>query len=251
MRTWVYTWMSSDGLRHEGEMASPDKDTVYAELRKRGIRAIRVTERITPVVRKGFSGLRKRDWSLIVCGVVIIVLGALFFAIRFNNKGSTSSVQTSQGSRQTVSSVAVQLAQSRPRRFIQLPKDTDFLKVFRYPHECYLAYYAMPGVVLSNAPEMNEELVQDFYDNLGAGIVITESDDAAIAELKRIVMGMKDDAKKYLGVPGGIEKLSLWLEERQTMEKSYRDQFINRVKRGEMQKSDANDMFNAMGLETF
>ena len=243
--------MSSDGLRHEGEMASPDKDTVYAQLRKRGIRAIKVTERITPVVRKGFAGLRKRDWLLIVCGAFAIVVCALFFALRIDVDGPASGAQDSLAARQVISSPAFQFAQPRPRRFVQLPEDTDFSKVFRYPHESYLARYAMPGVVLPDVPEVDKALVQDFYDNINIGIIITEADDAPVAELKRIVMGMKDDAKKYLGVPGGIEKLSLWLEERQAMEKGYRDQFINRVKKGEMKKSDANDMFNAMGLETF
>lgn len=68
MRQWTYSWASSDGLRHEGEVLAPSKDDAYAQLRKQGIRPIRVTERIVPVVRKGFKGLRKRD---IVCIVVV------------------------------------------------------------------------------------------------------------------------------------------------------------------------------------
>ena len=78
MRVWTYTWKSSDGLRHEGEMGAPSKDDVYAELRKRGIRAIKVTERIAPVIRKGFRGLRKRDiWCLVVIGAVLVAVTLL------------------------------------------------------------------------------------------------------------------------------------------------------------------------------
>lgn len=73
MRQWTYSWTSSDGLRHEGELYAPSKDDAYAELRKQGIRAIRVTERIVPVVRKGLKGLRKRDIAAIaVCAVLLV-----------------------------------------------------------------------------------------------------------------------------------------------------------------------------------
>lgn len=248
MRTWVYTWMSSDGLRHEGEMGAPDKDTVYAELRKRGIRAIKVTERITPVVRNGFSGLRKRDWAIIIGGILAIILFASYSVVKIDDAVSTS-LETTLPSAESITSAAFQLAQPRPRKFLKLPAGVDLVKVFRYPHERYLACYAMPGVVSAEVPEMSQELIQDFYDNLNAGIVIAEKDDATLAELKRIVAGMKDDAKKYLGIPDGIGKLATWLEERQAMEKGYRDQFIQRVKKGEMNKREASEMFSAMGLE--
>ena len=78
MRTWTYSYKSSDGLRHEGEMSAPSKDDVYAELRRQGIRAIRVDERIVPVVRRGFRGLRKRDWTLIAAALTVLVCVAVF-----------------------------------------------------------------------------------------------------------------------------------------------------------------------------
>lgn len=70
--------MSSDGLRHEGEINAPDKDSAYAALRQRGIHPIKVTERIVPVIRRGFGGLRKRDLVLLVAAVVILVVLAVF-----------------------------------------------------------------------------------------------------------------------------------------------------------------------------
>ena len=82
MRTWIYTYKTSDGLRHEDEMSASSKDEVYAALRARGIRAIRVTERIVPVVRRGFRGLRKRDWLLIASGVLVIAVVIAIAAFR-------------------------------------------------------------------------------------------------------------------------------------------------------------------------
>lgn len=73
VRTWTYSYKTSDGLRHEAEMDAPTKDDVYAALRERGIRAIRVTERIAPVVHRGFAGLRRREWMIVVLSIVALV----------------------------------------------------------------------------------------------------------------------------------------------------------------------------------
>jgi len=77
MRCWSYSYKTPDGLRHEAEMSAATKDDVYAALREKGIRAIRVTERVAPVVRRGFRGLRKRDWSLIAAGLVLLTVVAV------------------------------------------------------------------------------------------------------------------------------------------------------------------------------
>ena len=82
MRTWVYSWKSPDGLRHEGEMGAPNKDAVYAALREKGIRAIKVTERIQPVVKRGLKGLRKRDVSFLVTFALCLAGGAWYLATR-------------------------------------------------------------------------------------------------------------------------------------------------------------------------
>lgn len=79
MRTWVYSYKTSDGLRHEGEMQAPSKDAVYTELRKQGIRAIRVDERIAPVINRGLKGLRKRDWLFLAAILIVSVVGVTAF----------------------------------------------------------------------------------------------------------------------------------------------------------------------------
>jgi len=229
MRTWTYTYKTSDGLHHEAEMSAPCKDDVYKALRERGIRAIRVTERIQPIVRKGFSGLRKRDWSLVAVGICAVAVAAV---VLFDRK-SAAVVEAPGGkaSERTVDPVVgspvVQVAQPRPRKWIDLPPDTDFSKVFRHPHEACLACFALPGVAVTNRLGLTPRLVADFYDNLNAAVLIESDDSAPIAELKRIVAGMKDDAKKYLGVPNGIERLVDGFVSRQTMECEYRERVVS------------------------
>ena len=44
MRNWRYSYKTSDGIRHEGTISAPDKNAAFEELRRQGIRAIRVDE---------------------------------------------------------------------------------------------------------------------------------------------------------------------------------------------------------------
>ena len=229
--------MSSDGLRHEGEMNALDKDSVYQELRKRGIRAIRVTERITPIVQKGFSGLRRRDWGFIV-GIVVSTV--ILSVIAYREIGDVLF-------RRSDVPLGGVLAQPQPRRWIKLPASVEYSELFKYRHEVYLACYAMPGVVMGKT-EVSDELMQDFVANLGSSIVVYDGDTPEIAELKGIVAGMKEDAQRYLSMSNGMRRLAIWLEERQLMEQGYRESFLVRVKKGEMKAEDVNDMFRAMGM---
>lgn len=78
MRSFSYSYQDAQGLRHEGEIKAASKDDAYAELRKRGIRPIKVAERIVPIVRRGFKGLRKRDIVCLVLGTLCLVGVALY-----------------------------------------------------------------------------------------------------------------------------------------------------------------------------
>ena len=48
MKTFTYTYKSSDGVRHLEEMEADSKDTVFTKLRERGIRPVRVCEKESP-----------------------------------------------------------------------------------------------------------------------------------------------------------------------------------------------------------
>lgn len=74
MRTWSYTYKTSDGIRHEAVIEAETMDGVYGALKEKGIRPIKVSERIAPIVRSGFKGLRKRDWFVFL-GVLVVALG--------------------------------------------------------------------------------------------------------------------------------------------------------------------------------
>lgn len=233
-------------------MCAPDKDSVYDALREKGIRAIKVTERIQPVIRKGFSGLRKRDWSLVLVGLGIVAIAVWTISQTGDDRKRIAEREETV----EISSGVVQIAQPHPRKWLELPGDLDLFKVFKHPHEVFLARYAIPGTDIcaggsstNKTSLMESDVMQDFYDNLNSAIVITEDDPVVIAELKRIVAGMKSDARKYLTQPNGVARLAMWLEERQAMERGYREQYTKRVLRGELSKEDVNAILSTMGLE--
>ena len=91
MRHYSYSYQDAKGLRHEGEIKATSKDDAYAELRKQGIRPIKVTERIAPIIRRGFKGLRKRDVMCLVLGVLCLV-GVALYLFAESTKHSAQSV---------------------------------------------------------------------------------------------------------------------------------------------------------------
>jgi len=239
VRTWVYTWASSDGLKHEGEIQSPSKDEAFAALRKQGIHPIRVTERIQPIVRKGFRGLRKRDlWLLflvVLFLVSVVAIVSLRTAPRVLSFRSRGAVALFDG--------------ARPRHYVALPQGLNIAQIFVHPSECYLARFAIPGEDVGVVVKMDEATQRDFYDSIDIPIPISPEDPASIVELKRIVVGMKDEARKYLNVPDGLKKLAIFLEERQSMERDYRKRMVGQVKSGAITLAEANDLLRAMGLK--
>ena len=90
MRDWTYSYKTSDGLRHEGTMSAPDRDAVYEGLRKQGIRAIRVDE-VLPPVRRGFGGLRRRDWLVLISFVLLLgcIVAIAFWRMPEERRGAT------------------------------------------------------------------------------------------------------------------------------------------------------------------
>lgn len=219
-RTWIYTWKSSDGFRHEGEMQSPDKDSVYAELRKRGIHAIKVTERIQPIVRRGFSGLRKRDWGVIAVAATALAVALSFVLDHFEPAPPPPTAATPADDHPNATAL---------RHFIDIPQGIDLDYYFTDATDRLFARYAIPGELITPGP--NRTL-----------------DESAIAELRAIVRGMHAEAMSCLVITNGAARLLAFLDERQQMEMSYRRQLEYRVNTGALAVSEANAILSAMAM---
>ena len=69
---FIYTYKTSDGVRHQAEMSAPSREEVFATLRREGIRPIKVWDRDPP---KPKSGSPLGRLALIAWGVSILGVG--------------------------------------------------------------------------------------------------------------------------------------------------------------------------------
>ena len=67
---YVYHFKTADNQRHEGELDAKDRETAFAELRARGIRAIKVE----PKTNARFEALRIRWWIVGIVGILGVAI---------------------------------------------------------------------------------------------------------------------------------------------------------------------------------
>lgn len=247
-------------------MSAPSKDDVYAELRRQGIRAIRVDERIAPVVRKGLRGLRKRDWSIIITVAVALIALAVILSTIGNGSPSMAApqpalentIQPSQSRaarprRTTYESNVVEIrlgdrvASARPRHYFDLPTN-DLSTIFRHTSEIWLAKFARPGVKIESS-ELPDDFAEDILDAIEDPIVIFADDPKDVAEFKRIVTGMKDEAAVILGSGKGAGDVADFIKARQDMELSWRLDIERKLREGKVTREEAERGLSAMGLK--
>lgn len=225
MKDWTYSYKTSDGLRHEGELKAATKDDAYAELRCRGIRAIRVTERITPVVRRGFGGLRKRDWTVVVLVVLVLVAGVSLLPMR----GPRLASPAPDARPSPLQDIRLGDYIARPRSRCQLSAPVRVDEVFSRPFERFLARFAQPGARVDvgdlTTADM-ERLAADFSRALAEPIIVRAGDDPAVASLKCIVAGLKSEAEMHLIGGRSFAEYAAWLGKRQQMEADYRESIL-------------------------
>ena len=247
MAEWEYSWKSSDGVRHESVMEAASKDEVYTRLKADGIRAIHVTQRV--VVKGGIRSLRKRDWTVIAAILVLTAIASCYFtrsvptppAPAAKDPGKT--VRKSAGVESDV--VMVRRLRSIPRR--QMAERPVASNVFSHVSEVYLAAFAVPGDV-RNLPRLTDEVSSDFFDAFDDEITVEASDPKPVAELKRSVIGLKQEAEAFLESGKSAAELSACLISRQRMEAAYREQLLNDVKKGVLSDADADAVLHQAGL---
>ena len=241
---FVYYYKTSDGIRHEAEVTAPSRDDVFAELRRQGIRPIRVVEK-NPEPQK--RGVGKRYV------VLAVVLTALASAVVF--WGIASHVKDVQPVEQTeVYAVGgvVSSATSLPRQRIvgdRYRLENAPTNLFSHVAEAFLARFAEPGRVVSNM-ELTAEIESDFPAALKNQIRVAKGELTEYIDLKRIVTGMKKEMSAYLAGGGTAREYVVELVKRQKMEISYRDKAAQRleellkVSQGKQTASSVNAQFS-------
>ena len=212
MCEWRYTYRSSDNKPLDGVVCARSRDDAFAVLKARGIKPVRVE--LSPGLVNRLRSLGRR-WLVIF---VLIGLSAFLAALNFSLRRETSAIVQSAQHR----------AEALPRqRIAGMPPDLAIRlpSIFPYEAERFLALCAEPGILPSRCG-MPEPGLADLEASLAHKIDVEDGDDGWVATLKRVVIGMKDDAALLLRKGKSTEDIKTWLVERQKMELTYRNQII-------------------------
>ena len=240
---FVYSYKTSDGVRHEAAIEASSRDEAFAELRQRGIRPIRVT----PVGGEA-NGRRRYGGraNALAAGLAALLVGAgtWLAAMRFAERPwMIGRERPLAGQAEDGSGMA---AVARPRGQIEGYGAIDLGKTFLFASERRLAAYARPGVAV--APDAELDGLADLPEALDRPLAIAPGDSPSVRELKRMVTGLKDEARAYIRAGHGTAAFAEWLTARQRMEADYRRQMSARVKSGLVSREEANATLRAMSF---
>ena len=246
---YTYAYKTSDGVRHEDSMNAASREEVFAALRKRGIKAIKVVAADGSKANGEIHGVRKRVVAALVAFVAVGVgVIAYFSGTRSGSDlgGSAEiSFQTDQARRQIIGDVAV----------VEKGILTGWSDVFPLEGDRFLASFAIPGVNAGIRNTSEAELLLALETKTEA----KSSDSIEARQIKAMVEGMKNEARRYIAAGGTIAEYGKRLTERQDAEIA----IYNRIKadvdqaRSTMSKKDfisywekRNDELRSLGIRT-
>ena len=212
---YTYAYKTSDGMRHEASMNAASRDEVFIELRKRGIKAIKVVAADGSKANGEVRGVRKRAVAVLVTFVALGV-GVIAFLSGTrtggNSEPSDPTFTTDQDRRQIIGDTAT----------IEKGIINGWSHVFELEGERFLASFAIPGVKAGQRNTSEKE----FTAALENKCVVIDSDSLEARQIKAMVEGMKNEARRYLAAGGSIVEYGKRLTERQDAEIA----IYNRVK---------------------
>lgn len=205
---YTYAYKSSDGTRHEATMNASSREEVFSELRKQGIKAIKVVAADGSKANGEIHGVRKRVVAALVAFVALGVgIVAYFSGTRTGGDlgGSTATAfATGQDRRQVIGDAAI----------IEKGIRNGWSDIFDLEGERFLASFAIPGVKAGQRNTSEKE----FTAALENKCVVTASDSLEARQIKAMVEGMKNEARRYLAAGGTIVEYGKRLTERQDAE---------------------------------
>ena len=205
---YTYAYKTSDGVRHEATMNASSREEVFSELRKRGIKAIKVVAADGSKANGEIHGVRKRVVAALVAFVAFGV-GIVAYLSGTRSGGDlggsvAAAFATGQDRRQVIGDAAI----------IEKGIRNGWSDVFELEGERLLASFAIPGVKAGQRNTSEKE----FAAALEHKCVVIDSDSLEARQIKAMVEGMKNEARRYLAAGGTIFEYGKRLTERQDAE---------------------------------
>ena len=216
---YTYAYKSSDGVRHEETMNAASREEVFAALRAKGIKAIKVVAADGSKANGEIRGDRRRVVAAIVIVVAIAVGPVAYFS---GSRVKTTTDGTTEVSSETNSLTNIQTAtQDNARRqvigdvaIIEKGIRNGWSDVFELEGDRFLASFAIPGVKAGQRNTTEKE----FAAALESKCEIMPNDSIEVKQIKAMVESMKDEARQYIAAGGSIVVYGKRLTERQDAE---------------------------------
>lgn len=213
---YLYAYKTSDGVRHEDSIDAVSREEVFAALRARGIKAIKVAAADGSKANGEVRGVRRRVVAVaVILASVIAGVVAWWIGVRAGAHQAVSATplfETSTTRRQVIGDLAE----------IEKGIRTGWADVFEHEGERFLASFAIPGVKAGQRNTTIEEITA----SLSRSIKADETDPLEARQIKAMVEGMKAEARQYIAAGGSVIEYGKRLTERQDAEIA----IYNRVK---------------------
>ena len=203
---YTYAYKTPDGIRHEDTMNAASREEVFTALRKQGIKAIKVVAADGSKANGEVRGVRKRVVAALVAFVALGVgVCAYWGGVHLGGSpASGTAFQTDQSRRQIIGDAAI----------IEKGIRNGWSDVFELEGERFLASFAIPGVKAGQRNTSEKE----FTAALENKCFVADSDSLEARQIKAMVEGMKNEARRYLAAGGSIVEYGKRLTERQDAE---------------------------------
>ena len=203
---YTYAYKTSDGVRHEDSMNASSREEVFAALRAKGIKAIKVVAADGSKANGEVRGVRKRVVAVLIA-IVALGVGVCAYlggALTGGSPVSGTAFQTDQSRRQIIGDAAI----------IEKGIRNGWSDVFELEGERFLASFAIPGVKAGqrNTSEKEFALALETHGK------INPDDSLETRQIKAMVEGMKNEARRYIAAGGSIVEYGKRLTERQDAE---------------------------------
>ena len=219
---YTYAYKTSDGKRHEAAMEAASREVVFEALRAQGIKAIKVVAADGSKANGeesagGRASMRAALWGAAILAAV--ALGVWWYVVGSRGRSPSqgggeaqstggdekaTSFLTAQTRRQVIGDVAV----------VEKGIRTGWADAFEREGDRFFASFAIPGVEAGQRSTNEEELRRA----LESAVEATPEDPLEIRQIKAMVEGMKDEARRYIAAGGTVVGYGQRLVERQEAE---------------------------------
>ena len=250
---YIYAYKTSDGIRHEDSMDASSRDEVFAMLRAKGIKAIKVVAADGSKANGEVRGVRKRVVAALVAIAAVCAGIVAYIGGERTGAATVSAPSVSSPRHQIYGDPAVMEGLERGDFSNVLPREGDrLLAIFAQPGRIMCAKGANPRRLDAFVPVRDGQraarptsaaAIFDAYakNELASelDIAIVPDDPREIRELKQIVNGMRVEMRDYLANGNGTPR-SFW---RRLNERTAEEMRICERTRRELEKESSHDVW--------